>query len=32
MDVKIPKDKHISTSLDRENLIYVRLNKTKNHT
>ena len=31
MDVKVSKDKHISRWIDRENLIYVRWNRIKNH-
>ena len=31
MDVKVSKDKHISRWFDRENIIYVGLNRIKNH-
>ena len=31
MDVKVSKDKNISRWVDRENLIYVRWNRIKNH-
>ena len=31
MDIKVPKDKHIRIWVDREKLIYVRLNKSKSH-
>ena len=31
MDVKVSKDKHISSWVDRENLIYVRLESKTVH-